>query len=67
MTGFGTVVTGTLVDGSVRVGDEVEVVPGGLRGRIRDGTVFLSSRCTRFTSLPTYVSLLPKRCGKYSP
>jgi selenocysteine-specific elongation factor len=35
MTGFGTVVTGTLVDGSLRVGDEIEVVPGGLRGRIR--------------------------------
>jgi selenocysteine-specific elongation factor len=35
MTGFGTVVTGTLVDGSLRVGDEVELVPGGLRGRIR--------------------------------
>jgi selenocysteine-specific elongation factor len=35
MTGFGTVVTGTLVDGSLRVGDEIELVPGGLRGRIR--------------------------------
>jgi selenocysteine-specific elongation factor len=35
MTGFGTVVTGTLADGSLRVGDEIEVVPGGLRGRIR--------------------------------
>jgi len=35
MTGFGTVVTGTLVDGSLRVGDEVEVFPRGLRGRIR--------------------------------
>jgi len=35
MTGFGTVVTGTLVDGALRVGDEVELVPGGLRGRIR--------------------------------
>ena len=35
MTGFGTVVTGTLVDGSLRVGDEVEVFPNGLRGRIR--------------------------------
>jgi selenocysteine-specific elongation factor len=33
--GFGTVVTGTLVDGSFRVGDEVEAVPGGARGRIR--------------------------------
>ena len=35
MTGFGTVVTGTLVDGTLRVGDEIEVMPGGLRGRIR--------------------------------
>ena len=35
MTGFGTVVTGTLVDGTLRVGDEIELVPGGLRGRIR--------------------------------
>ncbi|HEX6061892.1 MAG TPA: selenocysteine-specific translation elongation factor [Candidatus Limnocylindria bacterium] len=35
MTGFGTVVTGTLVDGALRVGDEVELVPGGLHGRIR--------------------------------
>ena len=35
MTGFGTVVTGTLADGTLRVGDEVEIVPAGLRGRIR--------------------------------
>ena len=35
MTGFGTVVTGTLVDGSLRVGEEIELVPGGLRGRVR--------------------------------
>ena len=35
MTGFGTVVTGTLIDGALRVGDDVELVPGGLRGRIR--------------------------------
>jgi len=35
MTGFGTVVTGTLVDGSLSVGDEIEVFPRGLRGRIR--------------------------------
>ena len=35
MTGFGTVVTGTLVDGALSVGDEVELVPGGRRGRIR--------------------------------
>ncbi|HEX9495416.1 MAG TPA: selenocysteine-specific translation elongation factor [Candidatus Limnocylindria bacterium] len=35
MSGFGTVVTGTLVDGTLRTGDEIEVVPGGRRGRIR--------------------------------
>ena len=35
MSGFGTVVTGTLVDGTLAVGDEMEVVPGGRRVRIR--------------------------------
>jgi selenocysteine-specific elongation factor len=33
--GFGTVVTGTLIDGSFDVGEEVEAQPGGIRGRIR--------------------------------
>jgi selenocysteine-specific elongation factor len=33
--GFGTVVTGTLIDGAFALGDEVEATPGGLRGRIR--------------------------------
>ena len=35
MTGFGAVVTGTLIDGSLSVGQEVEVAPKGLTGRIR--------------------------------
>jgi len=35
MSGFGTVVTGTLLDGHFAVGDEVEVLPDGLEGRIR--------------------------------
>jgi selenocysteine-specific elongation factor len=35
MAGFGTVVTGTLIDGQLRNGEEVEVVPRGLRARIR--------------------------------
>ncbi|MGH2619798.1 MAG: selenocysteine-specific translation elongation factor [Anaerolineales bacterium] len=35
MAGFGTVVTGTLLDGSLQVGDEVELLPGGLRARLR--------------------------------
>lgn len=35
MSGFGTVVTGTLIDGSLETGDEVEVLPGPKRSRIR--------------------------------
>lgn len=35
MTGHGTVVTGTLIDGALEVGDEVEIVPGGRRVRVR--------------------------------
>jgi selenocysteine-specific elongation factor len=35
MAGFGTVVTGTLSDGTLRLGDEIEVLPAGLRGRVR--------------------------------
>ncbi len=33
--GFGTVVTGTLASGRLREGEEIEVLPGGRRGRIR--------------------------------
>jgi len=35
IAGFGTVVTGTLVDGTLHVGQEVEIQPSGLRLRIR--------------------------------
>ena len=35
MSGFGTVVTGTLSDGHLSVGDEIEILPGGSMGRIR--------------------------------
>ncbi len=33
--GFGTVVTGTLVAGTIREGDEIEILPGERRGRVR--------------------------------
>ncbi len=33
--GFGTVVTGTLIDGPLRVGDELAVLPTGLAARVR--------------------------------
>jgi len=35
MSGFGTVVTGTLSDGRFHVGEDVEIAPRGLRARIR--------------------------------
>src|SRR5690242_14053706 len=35
VAGFGTVVTGTLNDGSLHIGQEVEVVPGELHSRVR--------------------------------
>ncbi len=36
VAGFGTVVTGTLLSGKVRVGDTVEVLPPGQRVRVRE-------------------------------
>jgi selenocysteine-specific elongation factor len=35
MSGFGTVVTGTLIDGELSLGDEVVILPSGRKGRIR--------------------------------
>jgi len=35
ISGAGTIVTGTLIDGSLKVGQEVEIVPAGLRSRLR--------------------------------
>ncbi len=36
IAGFGTIVTGTLVDGRLQVGKEVEIQPRGLKARIRN-------------------------------
>jgi selenocysteine-specific elongation factor len=35
LSGFGTVVTGTLTGGALALGDEVEILPAGLRTRVR--------------------------------
>jgi selenocysteine-specific elongation factor len=35
IAGFGTVVTGTLVDGQLKVGEEIEILPTGIKSRIR--------------------------------
>jgi selenocysteine-specific elongation factor len=47
--GFGAVVTGTLSDGPLRVGDEVEILPSGLRARVRG---LQTHRHKRETALP---------------
>lgn len=49
LPGFGTIVTGTLLDGRFHVGDEVEVQPGALVGRIRG---LQTHRAKRETALP---------------
>ncbi|KJR99068.1 MAG: translation elongation factor [Peptococcaceae bacterium BRH_c4a] len=36
VTGFGTVVTGTLISGSAGIGDSVEIMPGRITSRIRN-------------------------------
>ncbi|HZU78032.1 MAG TPA: selenocysteine-specific translation elongation factor, partial [Dehalococcoidia bacterium] len=48
IAGFGTVVTGTLIDGSLRVGQELVVEPGRLRTRARG----LQSHRQKVESLP---------------
>ncbi len=36
ISGFGTVITGTLIQGSVRVGETVSIVPPGIEARVRN-------------------------------
>lgn len=40
MKGFGTVVTGTMVSGSVSLGETVEILPTGIEGKIRNLHVY---------------------------
>jgi len=40
MKGFGTVVTGTLVSGSLSVGETVEILPPGIEGKVRNLQVY---------------------------
>lgn len=49
LSGFGTIVTGTLVGGRLAIGDSVEIQPGGLQGRIRG---IQTHKTKRETALP---------------
>lgn len=40
MKGFGTVVTGTMVSGSLSLGETVEILPSGLQGKVRNLQVY---------------------------
>ena len=40
MKGFGTVVTGTMVSGSLSLGETVEILPSGLEGKVRNLQVY---------------------------
>ena len=40
MKGFGTVVTGTLISGSLSLGETVQVLPSGLEGKVRNLQVY---------------------------
>ena len=43
--GFGTVITGTLIEGTMKVGDPVTVYPSRIESRIRNPAGFDSSGC----------------------
>ena len=57
MKGFGTVVTGTVVAGSVDQEDEVEILPRGLRARVRGLQVHGQTRDTASAGQRTAVNL----------
>ncbi len=40
MKGFGAVVTGTMISGSLSLGEEVEILPSGLEGKVRNLQVY---------------------------
>ena len=57
MKGFGTVVTGTLVSGALSVGDGVEILPSGLKGKVRNLQVYNQSVEKAFAGQRTAVNL----------
>jgi selenocysteine-specific elongation factor len=55
--GFGSVVTGTLIAGTIREGDELEVLPRGLRARVRGLQVFGQATAVAHPGQRTAVNL----------
>ncbi len=57
VAGFGTVVTGTLLDGKFSVGDEVEILPAGMRSRVRGLQAHNRKESVAFPGARTAVNL----------
>jgi selenocysteine-specific elongation factor len=57
MKGFGTVVTGTMVSGSLSVGETVEILPSGLEGKVRNIQVYNQPVEKAFAGQRTAVNL----------
>ncbi len=55
--GFGTVVTGTMVSGSLSVGEAVEILPSRVRGKVRNIQVYNKSVERAFAGQRTAVNL----------
>jgi selenocysteine-specific elongation factor len=55
--GFGTVVTGTLIAGEIAVGDELEILPAGVRARVRNLQVHGHDADRAFAGQRTAVNL----------
>jgi len=61
--GFGSVVTGTLIAGTLHEGDEVAVLPGGMRARVRGLEVFNQSTAVAQPGQRTAVNLQGVEAG----
>ena len=57
MEGFGTVVTGTLIEGTVREGDEVSIYPAGTSARVRSLQVHSTAVAEAFAGQRVAVNL----------
>lgn len=64
LKGFGTVVTGTLVSGKLEEGQEVEILPGGRRARIRGLQVHRHKRSVAEAGQRTAINLQGVDCDE---
>jgi len=61
--GFGTVVTGTLIEGTVKVGDTAEILPSGEKAPVRNIQVHSENCQAAYAGQRTAISLSGVKCG----